>query len=313
MEERKLLHERGSGNALVGAFVLVAVLIFSWLLLFQRDRTDRYRLVAEFNTISDLNEGTKVKLRGFTIGQVEGIEFHPQPPSGQAFFLIELGIEKQYAVATGTVAEIRSSGLVGDAFIHLDVGQAKEAALPPGSHIKGRDAMGMKQLMVSITEMAHKLGGAGESIRRADLGYKLGRLGDSMHQVATGLERVSHSADSLLVVSREMVETLQPEVSRVLVGLEQNLGQLNRTIGHTDTLVMGSSADVERSLKALRQAVERLDQVLQRVDGMVQGKQAEIDSTLDNLHAASKAAREISEHPWKLITGQGKKEGVEEE
>jgi len=32
------------------------------------------------------------------------------------------------------------------------------------------------------------------------------------------------------------------------------------------------------------------------------------NSTLDNLHSASEAVRQISEHPWKLLTGQGKKE-----
>ena len=40
-------------------------------------------------------------------------------------------------------------------------------------------------------------------------------------------------------------------------------------------------------------------------------KEAELDSTLTNLHAASKAVREISEHPWKLLTGQGQPKGEE--
>jgi len=312
MEERKFLPERGTGHALVGVFVLVALLFFGWLLLSQGDRTERYQLIVEFSTISDLSEATQVKLRGFDIGQVERIVFQPQPPEGEAYFLVVMGIERQYAVLPGTVAEIRSSGLVGDTFIHLDVSQAEGDPLPPGSRIRGRDAPGMKQLIASITDMAHKLGGAGESIRRADLGYKLGRLGDSMHQVAGSLQQVSRSADSLLVATRATVDHLGPEMERVLVSLEQNLGQLNQMIRHTDTLVVASRADVENSVKTLRQTVERLDRVLQRVDSLVVDKQAEIDETLNNLHATSEAVRQLSEHPWKLITGQGKEEEQKE-
>ena len=53
--------------------------------------------------------------------------------------------------------------------------------------------------------------------------------------------------------------------------------------------------------------VERLDRVLGRVDTLVQAKEAELGETLTNLNAASVAVREISEHPYKLLTGQGKK------
>lgn len=307
MEERKLLHERSTGHALVGIFVLAAVLVFGWLLMSQWDRTERYRLVAEFNTISNLGEATNIKLRGFTIGRVERIDFQPQPDPGEAFFLVELGIESRYPVYVGTVAEIHSSGLVGETFINLNVSQTSDEKLKPGSHLRGQDAVGMKQVIESIGDMAHKLGGAGENIRRADLGYKLGRLGDSMQRVAMSLEKVSYSADSLLVTSRQMVENIGPGTERVLTSLEENLDQLNQTIRHTDTLVTASQQDVQKSVKAMRQVVERLDRVLQRIDSMVESKQVEIDETLENLHAASQAVREVSEHPWKLITGQGKK------
>lgn len=312
MGKGKLLHERGSGQALVGLFVLLAVFVFGWLLLFQHDRVEHYRVVAEFNTINNLSEATQVKLRGFTIGQVEKVSFDPQPVAGGAYFRVELGIEKRYPIPGGTIAEIRSSGLVGDTFIHLDVSQADGVRLAPGARIKGRDALGMKELVASITEMAHKLGGAGESLRRADLGYKLGRLGDSGHQVARSLSQVAGSADSLLISSRSVVETIGPGFADVLVSMQRSADQLNRTLQHADTLVLGSQQDVQSSLKSLRQAIDRLDLVLQRVDHMVQYKESELDSTLSNLHSASKAVREISEHPWKLITGQGGSESTAE-
>ena len=84
MREGKLLHERASGQALVGLFVAVAIFLFAWLLFFQQKEVVRYRIVAEFNTINNLTEATQVKLRGFTIGQVQNVAFDPQPKTGEA-------------------------------------------------------------------------------------------------------------------------------------------------------------------------------------------------------------------------------------
>ena len=306
-EAKKRLHQTGSGQALVGLFVLVAVFLFCALLYLQKDDVERYRLVAEFNTINNLSEATQVQLRGFTIGQVEDVDFDPQPGPGDPYFRVFLGIKKEYPVPAGTIAEIRSSGLVGDTFINLDVSKADGTALSNGGRIKGRDALGMKELVASITEMAHKLGGAGESIRRSDLGYKLGRLGDSVHQVSRNMGQVAHSADSLLVASRIFLETMGPGFEGVLIGLRASADQIQKTLQHTDSVVLSSQDDVKASLNSLRRAIERLDRVLVRVDNMVQNKEAEIDSTLTNLHTASEAVKKITKHPWKLITGQGER------
>jgi virulence factor Mce-like protein len=310
MNERKLLHERASGQALVGVFVVLAMGVFGWLLLSERDGTGSYKLIAGFNELNNVDEATAVKLRGFTIGQVEKIEFDSHPATGVAYFQVELGIDKNYGVPVGTRAQIRSSGLVGDSFIDLDVSEAGDQMLDPGSYIKGRDDPGMKQLIASITEMAHKLGGAGESIRRADLGYKLGHLGDSIHRMATTLDQVSHNADTLLVTTRQVVDKLGPDMQRVMEGIDRNLAQLEQTLNRTDTLVANTHGDIQGAVEAMRFSIERLDKVLTRVDTLMQNKEADVEETLSNLHKASSAVREISEHPWKLLTGQGVKDSV---
>ena len=63
---------------LVGIFVLVAVLGFAWLLVSQGQGPAKYNIVAEFDVMGNIDEATKVKLRGFTIGQVVSIDYRPQ-------------------------------------------------------------------------------------------------------------------------------------------------------------------------------------------------------------------------------------------
>ncbi len=309
--QRKLV-ESTTGHILVGIFVLLAAAGFGWLLISQGQGPAKYDLIAEFDVLGSINEATKVKLRGFTVGQVKRIEFRHQPPEGEAYFLVVLGIEKRYPVPVGVVAEIRSSGLVGESYIDLNVNSAGVVSLQPDSHIEGRSDPGLKGLMGKIGEAARKLGAAGEGINKADLGGKLGRLTLDVSHIADDIGRVSASADSLLTASYEIMESMTPRIERTLDGLDRSMQKLAQTLSRTDTLVAATSEDVQRSLHSLRLMVERIESVLVRVDTLVQAKQGEIDETLTNLHAASAAVRELTEHPWKLMTGQGNGAKVEE-
>jgi len=300
-----MLNESKTGHVLVGLFVVVAVVAFGWLLLSQQQGPDHYSIIAEFDTMGSINEATKVKLRGFTIGQVRDVDFRPRPPSGEAYFLVELGIDKRYEVPKGTIAEIRGSGLVGEAFVHLDVTDAGVEALAPKSRIQGRSDPGMKDLMTKIKEAAQKLGAAGGALAQADLGSRLASISGNVSRIADDLGRVTRSADSLLVVSRHMMHGMEPGLQRTVDGMDQSLSHLSMTLSRADTLIAGTSEDVRVSVHALRLMVERMDMVLARVDTLVQYKQQEIDETLTNLHTASSAVRDIAQHPWKLITGQG--------
>ena len=301
-----MLNESKTGHVMVGLFVVVAAVAFGWLLFSQQQGPDRYTIIAEFDTMGSINEATKVKLRGFTIGQVRGVDFRPRPPSGEAYFLVELGIDRRYEVPQGTIAEIRGSGLVGEAFVHLDVTEAGVLPLAKkGARIKGRSDPGMKDLMTKIKEAAQKLGSAGSSLANADLGNNLARISSNVSRIADDLGRVSRSADSLLVGSRHMMHGMEPGLQRIVDGMDQSLSHLSMTLSRTDTLIAGTSEDVRSSVHALRMMVERMEKVLGRIDTLVQYKEQEIDETLTNLHAASSAVREITQHPWKLITGQG--------
>jgi ABC-type transporter Mla subunit MlaD len=210
------------------------------------------------------------------------------------------------------VAEIRGSGLVGEAFIHLDVSAAEGAALSPGSRLQGRSDESMKTLMAKIRVAAEKLGGAGGAIRDADFGSKLDLLGTDVARIADDLGRVSRSADSLLMAGRHVVIGMEPGMLRSLESLDRSMARLALTMGRTDTLVAATSQDVRSSVRALRQLVERLDGVLGRIDTLVQLKEQEIDETLTNLHATSESVRDLTENPWKLVVGRGDGQVAEE-
>ena len=298
-------HESPGVQLGVGLFVAIAAVGFVWLLVAMSRGPERYPLIAEFDMLGGINEATKVKLRGFTVGQVDAVEFWPLPPAGEAHFLVTLGIERGYPVPSGAVAEIRGSGLVGEAFIDLDVADADGPPLAAGAHLTGRSDDSMKTLMTKLREAAEKLGGAGASIRDAELGERLRDISASVADLSRDMSAVSSSADSLLLASRHIVVGMEPGLARSLGNLDRTLASLAGTMGRTDTLIAATGEDVRTSVQALRRLVERLDAVAGRVDSVVLLKQAEIDETLENVHAASAAVRELSEHPWRLVVGRG--------
>lgn len=296
----------------VGLFVSVAVIGFIWLLISLRLGPDRYPLVAEFHTLGGITEATKVKLRGFTVGQVTSIEFRPMPAEGEAYFLVTLGIETAYPVPTGAFAEIRGSGLVGEAYVHLDVTEADGAPLPAGARIRGQSDETMKTLMTKIREAAQKLGGAGKALRDAKFGDRLSDLTTTVAQIAADLGSVLRNADKLLITGRHVIVGLEPGLLHSVESIDRTMARLEVTMARTDTLVATTSQDVQGSVLALRQTLEHLDAMLVRVDSLVVGKQAQLDGTVDNVHATSAAVREIAENPWKLVIGRGDGQVAEE-
>lgn len=298
------LHESSLGHILVGLFVLVVSVGFGWLLMELRSGPERYALVAEFDALGNISEATKVKLRGYTVGQVDDIQFRPSPAPGEPFFLVEIGVELGVPVPAGTVAEIRGSGLVGEAFIELvtpDHGLGQP--LRPGSHLSGQTDAGMKTLISRLTEAATKLGGAGASLRDAEIGDKLAQLNRDVSRIADQLVTVGNSADSLLLASRSVVTDLQPALVSSLENLQRSMAQVAVILSRTDTLLTSTDDDVRQTVAALQSVAEHLDAVLGRVDSLMVRKEGQVDSTLSNLHRTSESIRELADHPWKAVTG----------
>ncbi|MBT4612626.1 MAG: MCE family protein [Gemmatimonadetes bacterium] len=308
------LHESSLGQVLVGLFVLIVCGGFGWLLIELRSGPERYALIAEFDTMGNISEATKVKLRGFTVGRVDGIQFAPDPDPGEPYFLVEIGVEKGVPVPQGTIAEIRGSGLVGEAYVELLApAEPTTGALAPGSHLTGRSDASMKTLITSLTEAATKLGGAGAALRDAQFGDKMARLNDDVSRLVDQMTLVSGSADTLLRASHTLVTQLQPTLQHSLDGLDQSLAHVTLLLSRSDTLLAESDDDIRKTLRALLQVAEHLDHVLGRIDTLTASKQGQIDSTLSNLHETSESIRALSARPLRVFSGTGEGQVLRDE
>jgi phospholipid/cholesterol/gamma-HCH transport system substrate-binding protein len=81
--------------------------------------SDRYSLHARFATVGDLAPGAIVKLAGVPVGEVASVVLDNYAAR------VELRIQRELKLPRDTIASIKTSGLLGEAYVSLSPGAAE--------------------------------------------------------------------------------------------------------------------------------------------------------------------------------------------
>ncbi|MEO8738969.1 MAG: outer membrane lipid asymmetry maintenance protein MlaD [Casimicrobiaceae bacterium] len=98
-----------------GAIVFLALKVGNLLTL---DRTQGYRIEANFDNIGGLKLRAPVKVAGVLVGRVENVRLNPKTYEA----LVTMRVDNQYTFSRDTIASINTSGLLGEVYIGLDAG-----------------------------------------------------------------------------------------------------------------------------------------------------------------------------------------------
>ena len=123
----------------VGAFIAFALLILAVGVfviggkqsLFQ----STYRIRADFQNVSGLNEGADVRVGGIHEGTVRRIEL-PRRPDEKVTVVMDLASATRDIVKKDSVASIRSEGLLGDKYVEVSFGSQEAKRLKGGETIE---------------------------------------------------------------------------------------------------------------------------------------------------------------------------------
>jgi len=156
-----------SGNVIetvMGAVVLVVAALFLYFAYHtsQTRAVEGYQVSARFDRVDGIHDGGDVRIAGVKVGTITSQSLDPKT------FLatVHMTIDPAYQLPADTVAEIVSSGLLGDKFMELVPG-GSDATIPPGGRIKytqspvSLESM-LGQLMFSVAggQIKTKEGGA---------------------------------------------------------------------------------------------------------------------------------------------------------
>jgi phospholipid/cholesterol/gamma-HCH transport system substrate-binding protein len=143
----------GTGMFIVLGFAALVYLATQTSSIANSHQGSSYTVDAQFANIGALKERAPVKVAGVRIGQVQSISLEP----GKDVADVSLSIDKKYAqIPTDSVATIYTSGLLGDQYVGIQFGNAKNY-LADGGHV------GLTKSTQPLEEMLGKFLGAGSA------------------------------------------------------------------------------------------------------------------------------------------------------
>ena len=124
---------RNAIETMMGAVVLViaALFLFFAYSTSQVRRTAGYEVTASFDRVDGIRDGGDVRISGIKVGSIVAQSLDPKT----YLAVIRMSIDPTVKLPVDTVAQIASSGLLGDKYLSLVPGGADET-IPPGGRIQ---------------------------------------------------------------------------------------------------------------------------------------------------------------------------------
>jgi len=242
---------RFSNEFKVGLFVLVTVAAIVGAYFWTKDGLFRgpgtYELNLKAPRADGLAEGTAVKLAGVKIGSVGDIVVD----GGQAD--IELIIDDRYQLPIDSTAELKATGLLGDYFVMVDLGDDEQATLADGDKIAYGEAPG------------------------------------DIDNITRQVELISEDVKAITAVVREMVEDRQnrDNVESTLANTEALTAELAAISAENRRDLRAIVESVKRLSESLEGVVEEGGDDLDEEFDKIKDATDTLQATLDNLESVT--------------------------
>lgn len=240
---------RYSREAIVGAIVLIAILVFVFGTMWLSGRSiGSDNLVRiQFENVSGLKRASPVRVSGVNVGKVEEIEF---VDVGKV--LVSASIPPKIRPRVDASAKIVSVTLVGDYAVDFDPGRAAQP-LPPGRVILGSQDLGLTGRATTLAERADSILLGAQSIVNE-------RTGEQLRSTLTALEATLKATQRAMQIYGNPNEGPTAELTKTMAAFRQLSARLDSTLVsfRSDTI----SANLAAMTKQLTSTTGRLDTLL---------------------------------------------------
>jgi phospholipid/cholesterol/gamma-HCH transport system substrate-binding protein len=134
----------GTGLFIVLGFAALAYLATQTSSVANVHQGDSYTVDAQFTNIGQLKERAPVKIAGVRVGQVQSITLTP----GHDVADVKLSIDRSYDhIPLDSVATIFTSGLLGDQYVGIEYGAAKQAVAAGGTLARTKSTQPLEEML----------------------------------------------------------------------------------------------------------------------------------------------------------------------
>lgn len=295
--------QRSDLNVLLGLLaVLVLVGVGVWATVpGVRFRGMEFHLQVE--RIDRLETGAQVLVEGYPVGQVRSIE--PVSAAGGLDFLVvlslrEAGGDSPLVLRRGTWAEITVEGLFGSPVVVLHPSpDPGAAALEEGSVIPVRPgAGGMSEVLRRVPPLLERV----DSVVARVPGL-LERMERILANAEVASDTIRLAASDARTLTRTAVRDVRELLAEARASLREVQEVTDRTRGGLDTVLAGATDAVDSAAVVIEEAtllVRELDATAAEAEVSVTAILRELRETA---HVLNNMAREISDRPYRLLTG----------
>ncbi len=144
MSQPRSSYAVGTGLFIVLGFAALAYLATQTSSVANIHQGPSYTVEAQFTNIGQLKERAPVKIAGVRVGQVQSITL----ASGADVADVKLSIDKRYDdIPQDSVATIFTSGLLGDQYVGIEYGSAKQPVAAGGSLARTRSSQPLEEML----------------------------------------------------------------------------------------------------------------------------------------------------------------------
>jgi phospholipid/cholesterol/gamma-HCH transport system substrate-binding protein len=275
----------------VGLFTLVTVAAligaYFWTKdgLFQGPGT--YVLVLRAPRADGLNEGTAVKLAGVKVGSVGDITLSGDQAE------IQLIVDERYKLPIDSTAELKATGLLGDYFIMVDLGDDQNATLANGDRIAYGEPPGdldrvMRQvelisddikaittvLRTLVEDRANQENVTATLANTQALTEELAALtAENRRDVRAIVESILRLSESLEGIADESGKDLDEEFDKLKLAtdtLQSTLDNVDSITGKVDRGegTIGALVNDRQTVDALNETIENANEVIESFSGL---------------------------------------------
>jgi phospholipid/cholesterol/gamma-HCH transport system substrate-binding protein len=134
----------GTGLFIVLGFAALAYLATQTSSVANVRQGDSYDITAQFTNIGQLKERAPVKIAGVRVGQVQSITLAPGRDAAE----VKLSIDKRDDhIPQDSVATIFTSGLLGDQYVGIDYGSAKQMVAAGGTLARTKSSQPLEEML----------------------------------------------------------------------------------------------------------------------------------------------------------------------
>ncbi len=258
----------------VGIFVLIGlVLTAAMVMRFSKGTgfSTTYKLFLEARNAGGIIPGASVLMAGVPIGSVSDIRL---APDGSKVSMVA-SIYSRFKISKDAIFDIGTVGFLGDRFISVSPGPAKEGDQHPGFRENGetvrvQEAFDITAVAQSASTLMDRLSGTvtqlSTAVQRLDKTLLADQSLSNLTQTISNLKSVSDRALDAMGNVNHFLQSNTPSLSRSVTNFAAFTEKLNTVTVELQETVATNRAELTAAMKNIGRASGRADRILEQVE-----------------------------------------------